>query len=112
MPKATKKHTTAKQMRPAPDPIPGLISEARKRIDEWYLAGEVTRKLRAKLGDHNCRPAYVFGLEYFGHGMFGNTQYHSLSQIDKGRKFAEGRVRKSLAETQKELKRKRLGCWR
>jgi hypothetical protein len=108
MAKATEKHITPKQTGPAPDPILDLISQARKRIDEWDLAGEVVRKLRAKLGEHNCRPAQVFGLEYFGAGMFGNDHYHSLAQIDKGRKFAEGRVRKSLAETQETLKRKRI----
>jgi hypothetical protein len=109
MAKAAKKHTTAKKIGPAPDPILDLIAHARKRLDEYYLAIAAARKLREKVGDHNCGPAEVFGLgEYFGHGMFGNMKYHSLRQIEEGREFAERRVRKPLAENQKVLKRKRI----
>ena len=62
MAEAAKKHTTPKKTGPAPDPILDLIAHAYKRLDEFYLACEVTRKLRAKVGDHNCRSAQVFGL--------------------------------------------------
>jgi hypothetical protein len=108
MAKAASKTITTKKPRIVPDPILDLISEARRRINEFDLAHGATRRLRQKIGEHNCGPAVVFGPEYFAYVNFG-TEFHSVGQIDRGQKCAEIRLRKEIMGIQKELKRKRIG---